>query len=124
MKQAYEGLTFTGTLYYDMLCAFKYRHEGDTVWKLNGKMWLDKFNEKYGYPVPNRTTSNSSEWDEFNKAYNYLKDNGYIRDEFSSRPVERGFVGWYWRFEVVLKGDKLAIADKYIAAMNKAKEGN
>ena len=122
MKQAYEGLTLAGTLYYDMLCAFKYKHEGDTVWKLRGMMDLGKFNKEYGYPVPN--CSPASEWDEYNKAYNYLKDNGYIRSEFYSRPAGRGCVSWYWRFEPVLWGDKLAIADKYIAAMNKAKEGN
>ena len=115
MKQAYEGLTLAGTLYYDMLCASKYRPEGGKVWKVWGMIPLDKFNAQYGYPVPN--CSPTSEWDEYNKAYKFLKDNGYIRDEFYSRPAGRGCQSWYWRFEVVLSGDKLAVADKYIAAM-------
>ena len=117
MKKAYEGLTFTGTLYYDILCAVKYKHEGNTVQRVHGWLDMGKFNKEYGYPEPN--ASASDDWKQYGDAIQFLEKNGLIKREYYSRPAGRGFVSWYWRIQPVLHGDKLAIADKYIAAMNK-----
>lgn len=123
MKKAYDGFTFAGTLYCDMLRAAKYRHEGDTIWRVRGWFDMEKFNKEYGYPVPNTDTS-GEDWKLYGEAFKCLEDRGLVRKEFYSRPAGKGWVSWYWRFELVLWGDKLAIADKYVAAMNKAKGAN
>lgn len=128
MKQAYKGMTFAGTLFCDLLDSVHYRHEGNKVWQLTGGIDCIEFANEYGYNEEFNKCASSpeskAENDAFNEAIATLKKFGLVTMEAYTRPAGRGWVSNRVRIVMHLWGDKLAIADKYIAAMNKAKEGN
>lgn len=126
MKQAYKGMTFTGTLFCDLLCAAQYEVKNGRHWMLAGGIDCIDFANAYGYNEEFHKDATSAESkaenDAFNEAIATLKWRGLITMEHYTRPAGRGWVSN--RVRIVLhisRKSDLEIADKYIAAMKKAK---